>query len=435
MYAVQKFHRKGICMGTQALLINALSIFVSIFFYQILWLDKDENKLRNDWLVSLLTCSTLLLCLTFPYELTPGFIYDLRLIPILLCFLYGSNLSRIIISLVYIAYRYYLGGDGFYTSILSYSAVLPVLLLISSKYATFSKKKKVSVVIIFVAIWTTLSSYFISTQLQLNHASLIVHIVEHYALYILILSFTLWLSIYLIEGMIENRMRKLGLKRKEKINLLGDLASSIAHEIRNPLTVVSGFMQLLIKDHISDQNKKEYFHLMISELNQAESIITNYLSLTKKDAHHQEQPVNVISLIQQVIEVINPYAIMNNVDIRFSSTVPIYLSTNPIKIKQCLINIIKNGIEAMVTGGILYIKTNIYNDKLIVDIIDSGTGMTEEEVNRLGLPFYSIKEKGTGLGTMISYSIIESMNGQIKVQSEKGKGTSFSISIPLKLIG
>lgn len=416
-------------MGIYALLLNALTIFVSIFFYQIFWLDKDDNKLRNDWLVSLLGSLALVICLSVPYEISTGYFYDLRLIPILLCFLYGGNMSKILISLVYVAYRYYLGGDGFYTSVFSFAIMLPILVLIGSKYMNFIKKKKVITAISVSIVWFILSTFIITMFQQSMNERLI----ELYVFYTLVSSITIWLSIYLIEGMIESRIRKRGLLHSEKINLLGDLASSIAHEIRNPLTVVSGFMQLLSKNQLSDQNKDEYIQLMMSELHRAEAIITDYLSLTKSGVDHQEQRINMMTLIGQVIEVITPYALMNNVEIRFSPTVPIFLTTNPVKMKQCLINIIKNGVEAMTAGGTLYIKAQFKHDDLLIEVIDTGVGMTEVEIQRLGLPFYSTKEKGTGIGTMVSYSIVQSLHGKIKVQSEKGKGTHFSIFIPLKI--
>ncbi|HEY4551451.1 MAG TPA: ATP-binding protein, partial [Bacillus sp. (in: firmicutes)] len=101
------------------------------------------------------------------------------------------------------------------------------------------------------------------------------------------------------------------------------------------------------------------------------------------------------------------------------------------KFQQCLINILKNGIESMPDNGHLQIRQSVTNDMIKIDIRDEGKGMTQEQINRLGEPYFTTKEKGTGLGMMVSYSIIKSMNGTIKVTSEYGKGTCFTLKLPI----
>ena len=101
------------------------------------------------------------------------------------------------------------------------------------------------------------------------------------------------------------------------------------------------------------------------------------------------------------------------------------------ELRQSLINIIKNGIEAMEPEGKLIIHLKKAKENAVIIIKDTGKGMTTEQIEKLGTPYYSTKDKGTGLGTMVSFSIIKAMKGKIEVDSEVGKGTSFSISIPL----
>ena len=99
-------------------------------------------------------------------------------------------------------------------------------------------------------------------------------------------------------------------------------------------------------------------------------------------------------------------------------------------LKICLTNIIQNGIEAMKNGGVLQINIQKIKGNIVIDIIDTGIGMSSQQIKRIALPFYSTTEKGTGLGTMIAYSIIKELNGDIEIESELGKGTHFSITIP-----
>jgi two-component system sporulation sensor kinase B len=109
---------------------------------------------------------------------------------------------------------------------------------------------------------------------------------------------------------------------------------------------------------------------------------------------------------------------------------PLHLEGDRYKFRQALINIGKNAIEAMDDGGILEIKANKVNDHIVMVISDNGIGMTSEQIKRLGIPYYSTKEKGTGLGTMVSFGIIKKMNGKIEIKSELGKGTEYKIIFP-----
>jgi two-component system, sporulation sensor kinase B len=234
-----------------------------------------------------------------------------------------------------------------------------------------------------------------------------------------------------MEQIIEKTRLQKELQRAEKMNAIGQLAASVAHEIRNPMTVVKGFLQIFLgKKHMTEE-EHSYIQLMIDELNRAEIIINDYLSLAKPDFNQEAEIINANDLTIKVMDLMNSYAMLSK-NIQMESILPkeVWIKGNKSEIKQVLINILKNGIEAMQEGGQLIMKVSEENGLAVFSISDTGIGMTDEELSRLGTAFYSLKEKGTGIGLMVCFQIIERMKGKIEVESTKGVGTTFKIYLP-----
>lgn len=416
-------------MGVPTLLLNAFIIILCILSYQFFWLEREPKEACNDLFISLLASTAIILCMTFPFRFHSGYIYDLRLIPIILTFLYGSLKSLGPVTLVYFSYRFYLGGNGFFPSVIIYIITISIILLFQSFQPEHLKKKKIlfsTFVIIICSI--SFSAFAILNQIRLGNSVdfAFLHFLFNY---IVTNTFTGMISIYLIEGMLEKYKMKEKIRREEKFSAISELAAAFAHEIRNPLTTVFGFTQLLHKNEISDTNKDEYLQVMLSELERTRHIIDDYLSLAKPQSERKDT-LDTSQIIQQVINIILPLATLHNIEIKSNIQHSSYIHANVNKIKQCLLNIAKNGIESMTDGGVLQINLKNSEKIIIIEIIDSGIGMSPEEIKRIGMPFYSLKEKGTGLGTMIAYGIIKELNGDIQIKSQKGKGTCFSIMIP-----
>lgn len=216
--------------------------------------------------------------------------------------------------------------------------------------------------------------------------------------------------------------------RSEKLLMAGQLAAGIAHEIRNPLTSIKGFLQLLSSQM---KDKQGYVDIMNSELNRIEEITSELLLLAKphEQAFRQHE---MNSLLKMVISIMEPQAILNNVQIEGSfGEESLYICCDENQLKQVFVNFIKNAIEAMPQGGELNVHVAKRHNEAIVSIIDQGCGIPAEKLAHIWQPFYTTKEKGTGLGLMVSYSIIENHRGSIHVTSEPDVGTTFSIRIPL----
>ncbi|OAH58334.1 hypothetical protein AWH48_18335 [Domibacillus aminovorans] len=223
------------------------------------------------------------------------------------------------------------------------------------------------------------------------------------------------------------------LRKSEKLEIVSHLAASMSHEVRNPLTAARGFMQLLHEDP-SLENGGHFLDIALKEIDRATEIINDYLTFAKP-APITVEKVNVLEEIQSTIQIITPLANMNAVHISFTfnKQANYFILGERSKLQQGLINILKNGIEAMPNGGKLQLNLLSNEFNVQIDIQDTGIGMTPQQLSRLGEPYFSTKgnEKGTGLGMMVSFSLIKGMNGQIRVTSEVNKGACFSILFPV----
>ncbi|WP_415841269.1 ATP-binding protein [Paenibacillus alkaliterrae] len=220
------------------------------------------------------------------------------------------------------------------------------------------------------------------------------------------------------------------LQRSEKMEIISQLAASIAHEVRNPLQVTRGFLQLL-REKAANDKEKGFMVLAINELDRASEIITDFLTFAKPQLE-QTTLLNIAEELHQIEGILLPLANMQGGVITVDLEDNLYVRGNSSKFKQALINIIKNSIEAFDKEGIIVIRA--YLDKnakeILISIKDNGEGMSEFDLKRLGEPYYSKKSKGTGLGLMVTFRIIEVMQGKIKFFSSKGMGTEAVIHFP-----
>ncbi|WP_421384814.1 ATP-binding protein [Bacillus salacetis] len=218
--------------------------------------------------------------------------------------------------------------------------------------------------------------------------------------------------------------------QSQKLSIAGQLAAGIAHEVRNPLTAINGFLQLMKADSNTNQY---YLDIIFTEIKRIELVLSELLMLAKPQAVHFKEK-NVVQIIQQVTALLQTNATLFDVSIHSQFTKnDLYIRCDENQIKQVFINLIKNAIEAQPAGGNIYISASELNGQVLLTFQDEGEGMDENTLNKLGEPFYTTKEKGTGLGFMVCLRILKDHHGSIHVQSEKGKGTTFDISLPAAL--
>ncbi|MGE6609213.1 ATP-binding protein [Peribacillus sp. NPDC076916] len=220
------------------------------------------------------------------------------------------------------------------------------------------------------------------------------------------------------------------LNERQKIEFVGTLAASTAHEIKNPLTGIKGLVQLLVEKHPEEQDQF-YYSVIMKEIERINSIVSEFLILGKPMAQTLSI-YDIRSIIAELRPIIESEARHFNIEVEWKiMKEPILVHGTKDQLKQVILNIAKNGFEAMEVGKKLRIRIHHENEWAKIMIIDTGQGLSEKEIGKVFDPFYTTKKEGTGLGLFVCKRIIESFNGTIEFSSKPLNGTTVTISLPL----
>lgn len=218
------------------------------------------------------------------------------------------------------------------------------------------------------------------------------------------------------------------LARLDRLNLVGEMAAGIGHEVRNPMTTVRGFLQLYREKEAFIQYKSS-FDLMIDELDRANSIITEFLNLAKnKIVDLKKQNLNTI--LENLFPLIQADALVldKNIILQLAEIPELFLDEK--EIRQLVLNLVRNGLEAMSPGGILTVRTLTDCQGVVLSVQDHGGGIEPGVLEKIGTPFFTTKEQGTGLGLAVCYSIAARHNAVIDIETGSA-GTTFFIRFVL----
>lgn len=216
--------------------------------------------------------------------------------------------------------------------------------------------------------------------------------------------------------------------RSEKMRVVGELASGMAHEIRNPLTAVKGFLQIS-KAH--GYNIEQWYGLIMDEINRMSDLTAEFLHFSKPHSSDYRE-VALQSCFQRVIALTETEASRLGQRLVYDHPDdPVLMWMDQDKIVQLLLNLVKNAYEAMPDGGTLFLGLRRFERTVVIEIQDTGTGIPSERLNHIFNPFYTTKEYGTGLGLSISHKIVQDHGGTMEVESIVGEGTKFVITFPL----
>ncbi|WP_134704899.1 ATP-binding protein [Ammoniphilus sp. YIM 78166] len=233
----------------------------------------------------------------------------------------------------------------------------------------------------------------------------------------------------IIRDLTESKKMETFIRQADKLSVVGQLAAGIAHEIRNPLTTIKGFIQLL------DSNlNQRHSQILLSEIDRINLIVSEFLILSKP--HEVDlKPHHLNSIVRSVITFLEPLTNLRNVQILYSETFDsAVVRCEENQLKQVFINLLKNAVESMPQGGKIHMELNEINPKHISVLIrDEGCGIPQDQVNRLGEPFFTTKEDGTGLGIMVTQQILKNHGGYMGIDSELNKGTTVHVILPSQI--
>lgn len=231
-----------------------------------------------------------------------------------------------------------------------------------------------------------------------------------------------------IADLTERKHMEQEMLRMDRLNLIGQMAAGIAHEIRNPMTTVRGFLQTFMRRK-EYANIHSHLDLMVTELDRANSIITEYLALARNKLLDLSQH-SLNEIVASLLPLMEADALLQEkwIAAELSADIPALL-LDVQEMRQLILNLVRNGLEAMSPGGQLTIGTIAEGDQVVLFVHDQGAGLPAEVLAKLGTPFVTTKENGTGLGLPICYSIAHRHNAQIEVKTGDS-GTTFMVNFP-----
>ena len=377
-------------------------VIIPIMIYIIFFHIKDEinklHKLHNNVTLELTILLVYFLCLyVFIRVFKIEYIYYITL-PIMLSFIFDKYKLNIFLSIINIFMTLYLLDINIFC-LLSYYIILFTL------YFIIKNKKD------FISTYTILNIIYMFLLDNYN----IIFLISIYLIYNLIILLKKRMKLYYTLEDIENN------------KLIKTSIFKVTHEIKNPLAVIKGYLSIF--DPYDSEKCLKYKNILEIEVENALNVLKDFSSINHLDI--KKNNINYYNLLMEAKETILPFFNDKNIKLNINSPRELFVNADYNRMKQVLINILKNSTEALSDNGKIDIKSYIENNKLITIIKDNGHGMDKETIDNLFTPFYSKKSFGTGLGLCLSKEIIELHNGTIKYTSKLNLYTEVKIVIPV----
>ncbi|WP_417897069.1 ATP-binding protein [Bacillus haimaensis] len=407
------------------LIVNMTIIFSLLFNLNMFFPFSKRKPLnfKQQTIFALFSAFAALLCMLYPIETLEDTHFDLRMIPILLVTLYGGAYPGILSAAIVSIVRFFIGGEFLYVGI----AVSILAFIVAVTFRTvFLKSSNKGLYGLFILI------FYYSGYIFILYNTVSFLDMSFYLIYFLAFAATFLSLIYVVEHLILANQQFDETLYLEKLSTIGQMAAAFAHEIRNPITTVRGFIQYLNTD-TKDERLQQFAPLILDELDRTNKIITNYLTVAKPTSFSLKF-VDLNLVLSDSVELLRPFGSYRNVSLELELDGTHFIYTDEQHLKQAIMNIIKNGIESIdeEMGGFVKIekKTGDTKGSVIITFIDNGIGMSEDQLEKIGLPYYTTKSKGTGLGSMITNRLVHEMKGKILYDSKVKHGTKVTVILP-----
>lgn len=399
------------------------SLFIMVYRY---FLIRFENKMsHHSKVVGLLCSAAMVICMKSPVSIAPGYTFDFRHVGFILGSMLGGIAVSVWLGAVSIVFRFMVGGHGAYINAAVVPFTFAAVQLVRPYYWRMDERLRLLAVAgvsafnsfaVYLGVCLDSSSNFrLGSYMEMSMLQMVTTVVVFYLIN-QIKRYLQWIE---------------AISQAEKNRMVSQIAASISHEVRNPLTVIRGFVQLMSNRQFDPDKQRAYFDLIISEADRAVTIINDYLSLAKAHEEKASQEISVKAEVKYAMNVIGPYALLQGVELEGRLLSEGEIRIDAYKLRQALVNLMKNAIEAMPDGGTLTVVAEDGQDQVCITIQDTGCGMTEEQLKKVGTPFYSTKASGTGLGMMLVNHVVRSSGGSLSVRSKVGEGTDFRLEFPL----
>lgn len=406
----------------ETLVINAILVTFPILIYEYFVVYTQNMKREKiDILLSIALFISLYLSLYYKQFISPNYQFISIILPIIIAYLHKKPKDALIISIIVTEY---LIRELNYNPFITLTFFI-VLFLFYNHYSKTNKTKNylINSFVISSSITLIINELISMENLKEEMIDSIISIVLFYIILIVIKKAT--------ETAKDILNLHSNLKEFEKEKSIKDSLFKITHEIKNPIAVIKGYLDMFDSKDI--EKSERYVNIIKTEINRTLNLLMDFMEFSKIKIEKKE--INFSTLIDDIKDVLIPFFIAKNVNYYFEveDEKNLSISIDYLRMKQVILNIIKNAVEACPseTGQV---STTVFKDKdsLYIYVKDNGSGMSKEVLDNMLVPFYTTKEKGTGLGVSLSKEIIEAHNGNLSYSSTLGKGTICKITLPLK---
>lgn len=402
------------------IVLNIILITFPLLIYLVLVCYQDETtRERKSMLLNIVLFTSLYLCLKFGITNNNSKILLFCNIPIVIAYMKKQTWSGIILSIINIIYCYFIDYNLFIITIIKYSSYL--ILYLCAKKRRLSSGGFILSVAVLQGFFLSFEYFFRDINISLKDFILLLVLVFIYY-------FVTFAILYLFKIIEKIESLNSTIKLLEKDKVIKDALFKLTHEIKNPLAVCKGYLEMINLDNKEKSTK--YLSIMKQEINRSLNIISDFVEFNKIKVVKEQIDLNL--LLEDVYDTFKILVSSDNIKLTYNdrNDEEIYIMGDYERLRQVIINLLKNSLEAITTSGNIQMSTNIYKKHIDIIVEDNGKGMSDEELSKLKEMFYTTKSNGTGLGVALSNEIIKAHHGELTYISELNKGTKAIIRLP-----